>query len=115
MPPRIWTSDDLVGALIVLRRVQRRAGRRDAERRAAVEAEDVVHLPAADDLREQPAVVQPPAARAERQLGDVGDVQVVRPVEVAERLVQVVVLGDVDPQRAVAVALPAMPVDFDSV
>ena len=43
---------DLVGALIVLRRVERRAGGRHAERRAAIEAEDVAHLPARDDLRE---------------------------------------------------------------
>ena len=37
------------------------------------------------------------------------DVQVVRAIEVAERLVQVVVLGDVDPQRAVAVGIAGDP------
>ena len=62
MPPRISTSVlHLVGALRVSWRVERRAGRGDVERRAAGEAQDVVHLPAADDRRHHAAAVQPAA------------------------------------------------------
>ena len=115
MPRRISTSDFTWSARCALRRVQRRAAAVMSERRAAGEADDVVHLPAADDRGEHAAAVQPAAARTERQLGEVGDLQVVRAVEPAERRVQVVELGDHDPRRAVAARRAGDPVAFDSV
>src|SRR5262249_13313268 len=96
---------DLVGALTACRRVQRRARCGDIERRAAVEAEDIVHLPPAQNLRQHP-FAQPTASLAERQLRDVGYVQRMRAIEGAEGTIQMVELRDLDSRCAVAVRGP---------
>src|SRR5215475_4206218 len=102
---------DQIGALRAFRRVECGAVSRHAEWLAAQEADEVVDLPAAHDPRQRAAVAEPLTPLAERQLGDVGNLQIVSTVEVAERAVEVEELRDGDARgstadRVVAVAHP---------
>ena len=76
------------------RRVEHGGVRRHGDQRAGRHAEERVHLPAARDLRQHAAVVEPPLAAAEWQLVDQRRVQPVRRAGLS--LVEVVVLRNRD-------------------
>src|SRR5262245_24393294 len=67
---------DQIGALRTFRRVECGAVSRHAEGLAAQEADEVIDLPAAHDPRQRAAIAEPLTPLAERQLGDVGNLQV---------------------------------------
>ena len=92
----------LVGALRVVRCVQRCGGRRNGKWPAAHQAGCAVRLPGAEHGLQNSGLAQKTFPFAERQSQDVGHLQVVMPVEPALRLVDVVVFRYRDLQGAVA-------------
>src|SRR5262245_47213656 len=83
--------------------VQRRARVRDAERCAALDANDVVELPPSGDGREDAPATEPLLPLAERQFNQVGELEAVRAIKPTQRPVQVEELRDFDPRFVVAV------------
>ena len=77
----------LVRRLDAARQVERGVVREHTERCAAHDADHVVDLPPADDVRQDAPLTRPVAAGAERQLPDVRDAQVVRPISAGARVV----------------------------
>src|SRR5262249_53496278 len=71
-----------IGSLRTTRRVQRRTRRSHVERSAAVDADEVIDLPASHNRGHQSSVAQPSPTFAEGQLEDVRDLQVMRAVDV---------------------------------
>src|SRR5262249_37059601 len=95
---------NLIGRLIVARRIQRGVGRRHAERGAAVSREDPVELPSAENVR-LPSRLRHLLAFAERQLVDAGGLKVVRPVISGPGAIAVESAGPIEIERRIAVVV----------
>src|SRR5262249_25597404 len=97
----------LIGALGRVRKVERRAGSRDGEWCAAVEAPQLADLPAAEERCRRPAAGQP-LPLTERQLPYLRDVEHVRAVVVGQDTIQSEIGKRLDEIRtAVGVDVPA--------
>src|SRR5436305_8661002 len=94
----------LVGSLAVVRRIQRRSGRRNRERQARVAADRAVQLPAAQNLPRR-RVRQERLRFSERQIPNPADLKVMADVETRWRLVAGNHRGPVEQQARPAIVV----------
>lgn len=100
----LYIGFDLICALRIGRRIQRRAAGGNAERSAGEPAEQPVQLPAAGYSRRHSIAGQPFFAFAERQFITARDLHVVRTIKPDQRAIQVAVRRVLNEQSSVVVA-----------
>ena len=92
----------LIGALRAARRVQGSVRSRHTKRIARIRDQNAVYLPAGKESSYYAAFIDPPFPFSERQLRQTKDAEIVGNIILQDRLVQVVVLRDVNCRPAVA-------------